>query len=69
MNILNLFRKKKTDSVDLSKLENHFILRVGKCHCDTCKQQTMNCSSVTVGEQTICVCPKKDVKGFRKPKL
>ena len=66
MGIFNFFKKK--GNADLSKLEDHFILHVGECYCADCKKQTMNCVSIMVGEQSVCVCPKKDVKGFRKPK-
>ena len=64
----NPFRKqKKTESIDLSILENNYILNVGESHCDTCKKETMNCVKVDIADQSVCMCPRKDIKAFRKP--
>ena len=76
MKLLKLFCKKsepktvevKRESVDLSKLENHFILNVGDKHCDTCSLETLNCFKIDTADKCVCLCPKKDIKGFRKPK-
>lgn len=76
MSILkNLFGQKKkpnteptTESINLSKLENHFILHVGVSHCDICKKETLNCCKIDIADQCMCICPRKDIKGFRTPK-
>lgn len=74
MKLLNLFwRKPKTveakkQSIDLTKLEGHFILNVGVAHCDICTKETENCCKIDLADQCVCICPRKDIKGFRKPK-
>ena len=56
---------KKKESIDLSMLENHFIF-AGVNHCDTCKHETANCCKIDFAGRSVCICPRKDIKGFRK---
>lgn len=65
-----LFGKKteaKKERVNLSMLENHFVLNVGESHCDSCKKETLNCVKLDIADQHVCVCPRKDIKSFRRP--
>lgn len=65
-----LFGKKteaKKEKIDLSMLENHFVLNVGELHCDRCKKETLNCVKLDIADQHVCVCPRKDIKSFRRP--
>lgn len=72
MSIFNFWRKPKREArvrgVNLCKLENHFILHVGLQRCDFCKMETNNCCKLDIDGQCICICPRKDIKAFRKPK-
>lgn len=73
MNILKTFWRKpkkeeEKESIDLSKLENHYILHVGLQHCSLCNKETIHCYKTDIEGQCVCVCPRKDIKGFRKPK-
>ena len=72
MSIFNFWRKPTTENkegkVDLSKLENHFIIHTEAAHCDTCKDETNHCYKMFIGDGCMCVCPRKDLKGFKKPK-
>lgn len=61
-------RGTRVESIDLSKLDNHFVLRVGVWHCDLCKSETRNCCKVDIVGQCLCICPRKDIKGFNRPK-
>lgn len=71
MNIFKkLFGKKaeqKQETTDLSMLENHFVLNVGTQPCDSCKKETINCVKLDIADQSVCICPRKDIKGIRKP--
>lgn len=58
---------KEKERVDLSKLENHFVISVGVQHCDLCNKETMNCCKIDIADQCVCICPRKDIKGFRRP--
>lgn len=70
--LFNLFRRKpkpiEAKKVDLSKLEDSFILNVGTSRCDTCKKETDNCCKIDIADQCVCICPRKDIKGFHRPK-
>ena len=72
---MNIFKKwfckseqKKSESVDLSKLQDHYILNVGNARCDFCSKETMNCCKIDLADQCVCIAPHKDIKGLRKPK-
>lgn len=72
---MNIFKKlfgkkqpKQKEAIDLSMLENHFVLNVGAQPCDSCKQETINCVKLDIADQSVCICPRKDIKGIRKPK-
>lgn len=58
----------KRESIDLSKLENHYILNVGLSRCDVCEKETNNCCKIDLAGQCLCICPRKDLKGFNRPK-
>lgn len=67
--LFNLFRRKpQKQKVDLSQLEDSFILNLGTNHCDNCKDETANCCKIDVYDQCVCICPRKDIKGFYRPK-
>lgn len=74
MSLFNFFwrkpktSEKKTESMDLSKLENHFVLQVGTQRCDLCKKETNNCCKIDIADQCICLAPRKDIRGFYRPK-
>lgn len=72
MNIFKkLFGKKaepKKETINLSALENHYIIKVGFQPCDFCKQETINCCKLDIADQSVCICPRKDIRSFRKPK-
>ena len=69
MNIITKFFGKKAEQteskINLSKLENHFILNVGVQHCDLCKKETQNCVKIDIADQCLCIAPRKDIKGIR----
>lgn len=60
--------KPMTESVDLSKLQDNYVLNVGVMHCDLCKKETANCYKIDIAGQCVCLAPRKDIRGLRKPK-
>lgn len=65
------FRKEK--STGLAQLCNLFVLSAQDKHCDHCELETENCRKLHFSNQTICVCPRKEVvtfgkRGKRKPR-
>lgn len=69
MRLFGIFKSRKgKEESDLSVLEDNFVIHVGNRPCDICKSETNNCYKTEYDNQTVCLCPRKDIRGFNRPK-
>ena len=74
-NLLNhVWRKPENHAINpndladkLHKLEHHYIIHVGPRRCDLCHSETNNCFKTDIADNPACLCPRKDIRGFRRP--